>query len=733
MHELAPLIRDLAVMLCVASFVTLLFQKIRQPIVLGYLIAGIIVGPYTPPHALVADIPNIKILSELGVIFLMFSLGLEFSFHKLTRVGFSSGITGLLEVVLMSILGFATGKLIGWSFHDSLFLGAALAISSTTIIIKAIDELGLLKKRFAEIIFGVLVVEDLLAILLLVALSTVVLTKNIFSVEMVWAAGKLILVVGSWFILGYFLIPTLLRKIMQYASEETITIVSVGLCLFLVSVAAHFHYSTALGAFIMGSILAETPLVHRIERLIKPIRDIFASVFFISVGMLVDPYIIMKHGSVILLLTVVTIFGKLLITGTGAFLTGQSLNNALRIGFGMAQIGEFSFIIIGLGVTLSAISDSLYPIIVAVSAITTFTTPYLIKFSGYLAEQLDTHLPYRMKSILENYSQAIYKFFSKPKKQSVIKKALIRLMINGLVVAVIFTLIDKFVYPLINAKILWAQIICWVMTMILSAPFIWGMVFSFTSFESDKKQKRFHPVLCLSGFITSVELIILSSIYFHENLMLISLIVTFGIVFIIFYRFLEKTYHWFEKRLIENVKTTDALLARYEALAPWDKHLMEVSVSEQTIFAGKELQEIDLRDKFGVNVVAIYRGTKNIPAPGREEKIMPGDKLVVLGNEEQIDIFVKSISIAKPQIESKDQLENFELDTLVLRENNPLIGKTIRESNIREIIQGLIVGLERNGKRILNPDSNLVLEKNDLLFMVGSKENLNEFKTTIQD
>jgi len=388
MHSLPPLIHDLAVMLVVAGIVTLLFQRIRQPIVLGYLIAGIIVGPYTPPHAFVTDIPNIKILSELGVIFLMFSLGLDFSFKKLSHVGFSATITGFFEVVLMTLLGFAVGQLIGWSFYDSLFLGAAIAISSTTIIIKAIEELGLMRKRFAELIFGVLIVEDLLAVILIAGLSTVVLTQNVLSLEMLQATGKLILVVTSWFIFGGYLIPKLLRKIMRYANEETITIVSIGLCLFLVSVAAHFQYSPALGAFIMGSILAETPLIDRIHNLIKPIRDIFAAVFFISIGMLMDPMVIIQNWPIVLLISVVTIVGKLVTTSCGTLISGQSLKTSLRIGFGMAQVGEFSFIIIGLGMSLNVVSNSLYPIIVAIAVITAFTTPYLIRFSLYITQHL---------------------------------------------------------------------------------------------------------------------------------------------------------------------------------------------------------------------------------------------------------------------------------------------------------------------------------------------------------
>lgn len=387
-HQLAPLIRDLAIILGLAGLVTLLFKKIRQPIVLGYLLAGMIIGPFTPPHALVSDIPNIQTLSELGVIFLMFSLGLEFGLNKLQRVGFSAAVTGTGEVIFMLLLGFLVGKLIGWSFYDSLFLGACLSISSTTIIIKAIAELNLKAKPFTELVFGVLIIEDLLAILLLVILSVLATTQTILVTTIMWTTGKLILTVGLWFLVGYFLVPLFFRKLTQHASDETLTIVSVAVCLLFVCIANYFHYSAALGAFLAGSIITETQWLERIKQLITPISNIFAAVFFVSIGMLIDPVLIWQNLSLILLLCSVTISGKIVATTIGALLTGQNFRNALRIGFSMAQIGEFSFIIAGLGLVLQVISHSLYSIIVAVAVITTFTTPYLIKFSGYLTKKI---------------------------------------------------------------------------------------------------------------------------------------------------------------------------------------------------------------------------------------------------------------------------------------------------------------------------------------------------------
>lgn len=731
MHEIAPLIYDLAIMLGVAGIVMLIFQRIHQPVVLGYLVAGMIIGPYTPPHAFVNDIPNIQILSDLGVIFLMFSLGLEFSFQKLTRVGFSASVTGILEVVFMVAIGYIVGRLMGWSYYDSLFLGAALSISSTTIIIKAIDELGLKTKRFAELIFGVLIVEDLLAILLLVALSTIVITKNIFSVEMLTASVKLVLVVGGWFIVGYFIVPPLFRRISTYITEETLTIISVALCLTLVCIAASLHYSMALGAFIMGSILAETLLVHRIENLIRPIRDIFAAVFFISVGMLINPTVIVEHWPVVLLISLVTICGKIVTTSAAALLTGQSINTSVRVGFGMAQVGEFSFIIAALGVTLKVTSHSLYPIIVAVSGITTFTTPYLIRLSGHIGKTIEKNLPERTKYFLQSYSAWIYRSQITARKHSFYHSITMRLFINSIIVALVFTFVHQFVFPRVVdiTETLWlTNTICLFVAVLLASPFIWGMLFSYKSVELPAYAKTINPVVFMIWFITLSELAILSIIYFHSWVTVV-LFVALAVAFFAFsYTHLERSYHWFERQLVGNIKRGDDKdKVRYAELAPWDTHLVEVEVGEKSSFANKALGECQIRQLYGVNIVAICHGSRIIPAPRGEEKIMPHDKLIVLGNDEQIDAFKKQIEIVAYDARPDSFLDNFSLKAYLIEPNSGLIGRTIRDSSIREYVNGMVVGLERDNTRTLNPSPDTVIKVDDLLIVVGEIDKLGSF------
>ena len=724
MHELAPLIKDLTIMLGIAGIVMLVFQRIRQPVVLGYLVAGMIIGPFTSTYHFVTDIENVKILSELGVIFLMFSLGLEFSFHKLTKVGFSALITGIFDVTLMMLVGYGAATILGWDYHDRLFLGAALAISSTTIIFKAINELGLKTKRFAEVIFGVLIVEDLLAILILVALSTIIMSKNILPKDILIAATKLLLVVGSWFLVGYMLVPALFRRVAQYISQETLTIIAVALCLFLVSIAASLHYSTALGAFIMGSILAETVLVHRIEELIVPIRDIFGAIFFISVGMLINPSVIIGQWEAVLFITLVLIVGKVTVISIGTFLTGQSLQSAIRAGFGMAQIGEFSFIIATLGWSLNAINDQLYPIIVAVSSITTFTTPYMIRLSGKISETMQRILPDRMKYFMESYTAWVYRAQTESSKKPTARSVTLRLFINGITVAIIFTLIHKLIYPQLYQFINNShrtKIICEILALILSSPFIWGMMFSYKlSVIPEYAKSKFNPVVSAVWLITLIEIILLSTFYFYTWIVTTIFIILTISFFTIAYRQLEKSYHWFESQLIRNINK-QGKLSKYKELAPWDMHFVEVEVGDLSPFATKSLGECKIRERFGVNIVAIYRGHNSILAPRGEVRIYDNDKLIVLGNDEQIEAFKRNASPASSYIEKSTHLESFILKPILIEKDQLFVGQTIRDSKIREQLNGLVMGIERGNMRILNPSPDTILEADDLLLVVGKE------------
>ena len=724
MHELAPLIKDLAIMLGIASVVVLLFQRISQPVIFGYIIAGVIIGPYTPPYSLVSDNAQIITLSELGVIFLMFALGLDFSFHKLKRVGFSATITGIVKVSAITTLGFYMGKIMHWSFYNSLFLGAALAISSTTIIIKALEELKLQGKKFADIIFGILIVEDLLAILMLTLLSAMVATKHFLPLDIFWMTVKLLLVVGCWFLSGYFIVPTLFQGIKRYVSHESLTIVSIALCLILVVIAAYFNYSTALGAFIMGSILAETPLAERIKKLINPLRDVFATVFFISIGMLINPKILINHWPVVLVVATFTIISKTLITNIGTFLSGQSINTSLRVGFSMSPVGEFSFIIISLGLVLQVIDSTLYQIVVGTAAITIITTPFLIQLSGKIAKKIEKNLSERTQYFLESYSAWIYRTLASYQKKAIYRKFIFKLVINGIIVAVVFTLTHDFILPQfisLTIPINSAEILSWVVALMFSSPFIWGMLFAYKSTAPTSKTKQLPP-LFLGVIITSIEIITLSIADFHSWYIALVIVVVAITLFGLFYKQLGKSYQWFERRLEYTLRKKNLTL--YDELAPWDAHLVEITATNQapTSIVGKTLNKYQLMQDLNINIVAIHRGSKVILAPRGSEKILPQDKLIVLGNDEQIDAFKQIVEDKLFEQKNENILKDFALKAVIIEPNSPFIGKSIRTSKIRELACGLVVGLERKGFRTLNPNPNTTLKARDLLLVVGKKE-----------
>ena len=722
MQPLAPLIKDLAVILGVASLVTLLFQKIRQPVVLGYLLSGIIVGPHVPPYDLVTDVPSLHTLSELGVIFLMFCLGLDFSFHKLKRVGTPAIISGLFEVIAVLLIGIVLGKILGWPIYDCIFLGAALSISSTTIIIKAMEELGLKNKHFAELVFGILIVEDLLAILLLAGLSIVVGTHAVLSATLADSAIKLFIVVGSWFLIGYFLIPTLIRKLVDVANQETLTIVSVALCLLLVCIAAYFGYSTALGAFIMGSILAETDLIQFIEQYMRPIRDIFAAVFFISVGMLIDPSIIIHNIWIVLLIAIITIVAKILSTATGALAAGQSLTTAVRSGFSMAQIGEFSFIIAGLGLTLQVTRPALFPIIIAVSAITTFTTPYLIMSSASLSKRLEKNLPTHLKALLNHYTILIHRYLRLKKKLAVYSQYITRLLVNSVMVAIIFSLSEKWIFPAISGWILsiyWINTLSCLIALLLASPFIWGMIFAYRAFPH-RHYAAIKPIIALGWIFTLTVIITLAITYFHTWSIILLLILIAFTLFSLLHKPLQKFYPWLEKRFLANIRTPSLQEISKDELAAWGINLRGTDIRNNYYFINKTLQELDLAQQFGIHIVALYRGPKIILTPENHEKIRLYDKLFILGSDEQIDSFSQLLQINTYQ-EELELYNHLELKTFLLDKTHPFVGLSIEEAMKKNQIEGIVLGMERHGARKINPSKKTILHKEDLLILLVYK------------
>ncbi len=479
MGHLPKLIEDLGLILIVAAFVVLIFKKIKQPLVLGYIIAGFLVSPNFKIFPSVADMSNIKTLAEIGVIFLLFSLGLEFSFKKLMNVGGSASITAFTEIIFITIAGYFTGKMLGWSTMDSMFLGGMLASSSTTIIIRAFDELGVKTKSFAKTVFGVLVVEDIVVILLMVLLSTIAVTNSIDGGDILFTVAKLMFFLILWFIVGIYVLPTFLKRIKKLVDDEILLILSMGLCLGMVLIAVKVGFSAELGAFVMGSMLAETMAAEKVEHTLKSVRDLFAAIFFVSIGMMINVEQMVQYAFPILIITLVTLLGKILSAALGALASGQPLKHSVQVGFSMAQIGEFAFIVATLGLSLNVISDFLFPVAVGVSAITTFTTPYLIKVSEPFYNWLVKVLPEKWLERINDYSSDTQSIQAENGWKVLLQEYMRMMLMNGIVVIGIYLLYSNFIIPMINDKLndnTTKNIIGNVLPIATALPFLWAFM-----------------------------------------------------------------------------------------------------------------------------------------------------------------------------------------------------------------------------------------------------------------
>ncbi|RFU46799.1 cation:proton antiporter [Paraburkholderia sp. DHOC27] len=441
MHHGIGFIQDLAVVMALAGVVTVLFHRLKQPVVLGYIAAGVIIGPYTPPFQLIHDEQTIQTLGELGVVFLMFSLGLEFSLRKLFQVGATAIVAALSEIVLMLWLGFEIGRAFGWSSMDSLFLGAILAISSTTIIVKALSELGLKRERFAQLVFGILIVEDILAIAMLVLLSSIAQTGQLSAGIALITLGKLLLFMTVSLVVGILVVPRALNYVARSNSDEMLLVAVLGFCFGFCLLVVKLDYSIALGAFLIGAIMAESRHLHRIEHLIAPLRDAFSAIFFVTIGLMLNPHVLVDYAWPIAVITVAVIVGKIVSCGLGTFLSGKDGRTAMRVGMTVSQIGEFSFIIASLGLTLKVTSAFLYPIAVAVSALTTLFTPYLIRAADPLTQRLGRAMPRQVASVFGMYAQwlaSLRPASGEPTLFSITRRIVLQIAVNLALVVAIF-------------------------------------------------------------------------------------------------------------------------------------------------------------------------------------------------------------------------------------------------------------------------------------------------------
>ncbi|GAA4417864.1 cation:proton antiporter [Nibrella viscosa] len=743
MVHVPHLIRDLALILGAAAVTTLLFKRLKQPLVLGYILAGLLVGPNLPLFPTITDQDTIRIWAEIGVIFLLFNLGLEFSIKKLAQVGGTAALTGIIEISGMMGLGYLTGQVLGWSTMDSIFLGGIVAISSTTIIFRAFDELGVKTQQFAGLVFGILIIEDLVAILLLVLLSTLAVTNQLFSPEMVMAVVKLVFFLVIWFLGGIFLIPSFLRTNRTFMSDETLLVIALALCLGMVILVTNVGFSPALGAFIMGSILAETLFAERIEHLLKPIRDLFGAVFFVSVGMLIDPAMLVRYAGPIALLTVVVILGKALYVTVGALVAGQPLKGALQTGMSLTQIGEFSFIIATLGVSLRVTSEFLYPIAVGVSALTAFTTPYLIRAAGPVSGWLEGRLSKRTRMILSSYSTGAQTIGSVSDWRLLIRAYLQNILVNMVVVVGIILLASRGLLPFLLREELgrpWAQALTGLVSLVLMLPFLWALALKpvspplYTHIWNEEKAYRGPLVVLNNGrIVLALGLILLYLNQLFSFTLMIGAIVLLLMIWWLIGRRIPFLYELIEKQFLVNLhaRQLQEVARPGRNLLPWDAHLAYVDVVPESASVGKTLEELAVRERYGVNIVSIERGSITRLVPTRDDRLFPGDKLAVIGTDQQLEQFRTLVEANDTPGDAPGQ--EVSLERIMVDETFPYIGQTIRRSGIRERTQGLIVGIEREGRRLLNPDSSTVFLPGDVVWLAGNTRLIRDMQKQMRD
>ena len=746
MSHLPTLIADLALILISASIITLLFKWLKQPLVLGYIVAGLLAGPYVHIFPTVGDIANVNIWAEIGVVFLLFALGLEFSFKKLINVGSTAFITATTEVISMLLIGYMVGYLLGWGTMNSIFLGGMLSMSSTTIIIKAFDDLGLRSQRFTGIVFGTLVVEDLIAILMMVLLSTMAVSKDFVGEELLVSVLKVVFFLILWFLIGIFILPAFLKKAKKLMNNETLLIVSLGLCLGMVVLATYTGFSAALGAFIMGSILAETVEAEHIEHIIQPVKDLFGAIFFVSVGMLVNPAVLVEYAWPVIIITLVTIIGKAIFSSLGVLLSGESLNISIKSGFSLAQIGEFAFIIAGLGVSLKVLDPFISPIIVAVSVITTFTTPYFIRLANPFAEWLYKVLPPKVQEMLARYASGKKTVNHDSDWKKLLKNIVGRVIIYSVLLTAIWLLSVKTLYPAVSELFtpvtIWVNLAMCLATLLLMTPFLWALISNkynssaiFLKLWEDENYNH-GRLVALVLFRVSVAIFFISAVvisYFHLNIGIGVVIAVAVVALILILREDLTQYSRLETHFLTNLNLREEVAKKHHPLKTSfnsefnnkDIELTSVLVSPYSRYIGKSLGELSFRQKFGVNVVAIIRGDLKIYIPKSSERIYPQDKLAVVGTDRQLQKFRDEIESPQGVPGTEEMYQEMNLHSFTVNEAFHFLDKSIVQSRLGEKYDSIVVAIERNGELVpLDKDATFLL--GDLVWFVGEREKIRQ-------
>lgn len=732
------LIGDLAWVLLLGAIVTLLFKKLKQPVVLGYILAGFLASPKFIYLPTISNAENIEFWADLGIVVLMFSLGLEFSFKKLLNSGSSAIVTTLIIITGMTLAGFGVGKLLHFNTINCIFLGGMISMSSTTIIMKALNDLGLKTKKFATLVLSVLIIEDLFAVLMLVLLSSLAM-GDVKGSELLFSIGKLVFFLIIWFVVGVYILPGLLSKLRTHLNEETLLVVSMALCFSMAVFSVMCGFSLELGAFVMGSILAGTTLAEPMEKVISPVKDLFGSIFFISVGMMVDPAVLVTYWWEILLLAVVVIVGMIVFGSLGMLSTGQSLRVAFESGFTLTQIGEFSFIIASLGMGMGVLVPQLYPIIVAVSVITIFTTPYFIKMADPAYRFVEPRLPKGLHFLIDRYTQQTCD--SNDTRQlwrDILKRYLWRVVLYSVILIAIILLSRHFLFPFMTQITGdWGHRIATLVTLLVMSPFLVAL-----SFSSTKKSERmklhstasFYDVPLVVMRIVRYLLALLFIVYFIGLSYRASIAWLFGAGFFILILVFDSTklvnrYRRIEKKFMDNLNIRENTRLGINNNIIDDLHQAYIDVGPSASFVGDRLKNSGLRKNYGVSISSIQRGQKRIPLPSGETRVFPGDILGVIGTDEQIKKLNDDIeSRKKASALINDPQPVVELKSIKLSSKSPIIGRPLKETDLRKDFYSMLIKVFREDRGYIQPLPSLVLQPGDIVWVVGDPSQLDKMK-----
>ena len=751
MSDLPALIQDLALILVVAGAVTLVFKKLKQPLVLGYIVAGFLVSPHMPYTASVVDMSNIHLWAEIGVMFLLFSLGLDFSFKKILKMGASPIISVISIIFAMSMLGILVGHSFGWSYMDSIFLGGMLAMSSTTIIYKAFDDLGLRQQQFAGLVMSVLILEDILAIVMMVMLSAIASGSGAESSQMIESVVKIVFFLVLWLVVGIFAIPLFLRSVRKLINAEVLLIVSLGLCCAMAVFSTKVGFSSAFGAFIMGSILAETIEAERIEKLVEPVKNLFGAIFFVSVGMLVDPKILVDYALPIITLVLTIIVGQSIFGSFAFMLGGESLKSAMRCGFSMAQIGEFSFIIASLGLSLGVISHFLYPVVVAVSVITTFLTPYMIRLATPAYNALEHRLPSRLIKTLNHLSTSHPNTTEKSKWKRLLTQMMVNTLVYSILSAAVIALMFMFALPFARTVTSWqfsflgetiviADLVIALLTVLLISPFLRAMLMKKNHSEEWKalwaESNRNRPPLIFTvivrAFIATAFVFYVCQHLLHFAPAAVIVLGAIAVVLMVKSRSIKHRSILLERLFINNLRSRDIEAQVHGKRRPLyegrlldrDIHIADFDVPANSLWMGRTLRQLSLGKKYGVHVSSILRGGVRQNIPDGNSILFPFDRLQVIGSDEQLGRFGTDLQREVMGDDTELEKREMKLRQMIIGSDSPFIGKTLEESGIRSKYSCMVVGLEEGKENLSSIRSTYVFREGDIIWIVGEQDSL---------